>query len=735
MSASSTVGPQSSDDDGRKAALPSVNVSLDPSLETDGRAGSKKEPEGEEEEGEDEADQVRDLPLVTNPASPSKANSNLTAAERRDHSRKHSRVHSRNLSVFFPRPGSEAEQEADSIRAAETFGRPAMRLETGASTLSVDREAVGLSVPWEGEASSAGSGLSPSRSRKGHHRRHSVMHGINEGNQDELTPIEPYPDAVTPTTPYERVDEHILGRSDRPVVEQTDRPAAKAYAHHHRAASSSSLVGRFLSTPLWHLWSGTSLPPSHRPLLVFGTFHSLLGAALWMYGQAGDSLALTGLGYLIVFDAFGVLNSVIAEWITERWRTEHDSAFSSRKPLRKLRRPYGPHRIETLLQFSQTVYLLFAAIYVCKESFEHALLEGSEEHHEQDDVGLTLPSGMLITATMACTFSNVLLQNHAKLVAACGLSTTVASESNPTLRRRGHGRRTSVLVDPSTMAGPLLRLLANPFSVTVMFFSLTLSIASLVMPPFQIAALDKVLAGLESAAMLYIAYPASTALGKILLQTAPKEHDVQNVQLMRTIRTIEAHRLISYVAPPHLWQLTPPTSAFSAQNSTAAVSSNMLLGHANTRTSKNAALIATVDVFVHDQATDVDVLDITRWAWQLLAPAVGAGAGLPVGESLRGALRAGEVIVQVCRASERTKYRHAASHDHMHDHAHDHHDCEDGHKHTHRHAEHDKHSHQSSAPAHSHHQNHAGRKHEHGEGHQHDHHGPNSHHHGQHHHH
>lgn len=42
------------------------------------------------------------------------------------------------------------------------------------------------------------------------------------------------------------------------------------------------------------------------------------------------------------------------------------------------------------------------------------------------------------------------------------------------------------------------------------------------MPPFQASALDKVLAGMESAAMAYIAYPASKALGKVLLQTAPE---------------------------------------------------------------------------------------------------------------------------------------------------------------------------------------------------------------------
>ncbi len=126
-------------------------------------------------------------------------------------------------------------------------------------------------------------------------------------------------------------------------------------------------------------------------------------------------------------------------------------------------------------------------------------------------------------------FSNVVLGNHARLVAACGITTS----GTPAM---GHGRSGSVLMRPSQLATPLLALLGNPFSLTVLFFSSSLLFAGLTMPGVQVAALDKVLAGLESVSMFYIAYPASVALGKILLQTAPPSTSPATQSLNRAVR-------------------------------------------------------------------------------------------------------------------------------------------------------------------------------------------------------
>lgn len=45
-------------------------------------------------------------------------------------------------------------------------------------------------------------------------------------------------------------------------------------------------------------------------------------------------------------------------------------------------------RIETLLLFAQTIYLIFSSVYVCKEAVEHLLLSvGDGHHHHPGDDG------------------------------------------------------------------------------------------------------------------------------------------------------------------------------------------------------------------------------------------------------------------------------------------------------------------------------------------------------------
>ncbi len=144
--------------------------------------------------------------------------SKMTVAERREHSRRHSRVHSRNLSVFFPRPGTEAEIEADVAKAREDFehgvapaapiastststatgtssydsasrmhrrngsgNRPQITVSTDSTTLSPRSASLAAFASQQQTNSKLDaphhlSDLSPSptKSRRGHHHRHSV---------------------------------------------------------------------------------------------------------------------------------------------------------------------------------------------------------------------------------------------------------------------------------------------------------------------------------------------------------------------------------------------------------------------------------------------------------------------------------------------------------------------------------------------------------------------------------
>lgn len=457
-----------------------------------------------------------------------------------------------------------------------------------------------------------------------------------------------------------------------------------------------------------------------------------------MAGQEVDSLSATGLGYLVVFDAMGILSSALSDWALEWEQHASDLRRRSGKPEgATMKRPYGMHRVSTLLHFVQTIYLLFASVYVLKESVEHALLEGGSadasvdgliesasghdhSHAHSEHAGIVMPNLLLALSLAACVFSNIVMGNHARLVAACGIS-TAASGGAPGVGGPRHGRSGSVLMRPSELASPLLALLANPFSLTVLFFSSALLFAGLSMPSIQVAALDKVLAGLESVSMFYVAYPASVALGKVLLQTAPTEASPNKQQLKRALKVVESHPLVSYVPPPNLWQLTPPTSALVQSDR----GSGMLAGGSGGRGmhfgSKTASLIASVTVFLKADATEEDCFEMTKWVWEKLAPSVGAGRGLMAGEMLRGTQRAGELTVSVKREGHEED---GAEHGfggggcgHDHGHGHHHHDHSHGHEHTQGHA-HSAHTHEHS---HGHSQGPSGHSPDHGHSHGHDH--------------
>ncbi|KAJ6489151.1 glycosyl hydrolase family 65, N-terminal domain-containing protein [Mycena vitilis] len=90
-------------------------------------------------------------------------------------------------------------------------------------------------------------------------------------------------------------------------------------------------------------------------------------------GQQTGSLAVTALGYWVVFDAIGVA-------------IPHVTLLVSK--------PYAAARSLRVLLFAQSVYLMFSAVYICKEALEHLLLSAGEGHHHHagdEDAGIEFP--------------------------------------------------------------------------------------------------------------------------------------------------------------------------------------------------------------------------------------------------------------------------------------------------------------------------------------------------------
>lgn len=246
------------------------------------------------------------------------------------HNHRHSRLHSRNLSIFFPRPGSLPEHSIAEDGTQE--------LELGIT----DEEAPISDIPpaespgasehrkklkgftFGGRPSEEGFAPMPTgRARRGHHHKHSLSHNffsfLEPGSQSDASelhtaatpipvspwnPVSPFPDSAGPTKTGFSQNGHVHHGHEH---EHGHQHASPAVLH------SSSAVTRFSPIAL---------------AATMGQF--LLGAWLWVSGQQIGSLACTGLGYWVVFDSFGIaLNAVLPVYLAK-------SSMQS-----KIRRPYG----------------------------------------------------------------------------------------------------------------------------------------------------------------------------------------------------------------------------------------------------------------------------------------------------------------------------------------------------------------------------------------------------------
>ncbi|BGP26151.1 hypothetical protein JCM10295v2_005094 [Rhodotorula toruloides] len=444
------------------------------------------------------------------------------------HARQHSRIHARNLSAFFPHPGQTPEGYGGTFD--DPFADPGLvDLPSSSAPASKELDRYANDTPTKVQ------------SRRGHHHRHSVSHNFFTSSPADL------PSPTTTRTPQKASDDQL--------------PAP--------TASFRQRYGRLPLVFRLFLYTSLHVPLATRALLLLAVAQIVAGAALWVQGQAGESLASTGLGYLVVFDGFGAISTILLERdggleaISQALGTRRDNS---------IRRPYGcpsllSTRFITLSHFAQAVYLLFSAVYVCKESFEHVLLlHGPEEadgahaaghggvgHGEglatvggPHAVGISLPCSALAVAAVLAVALAFLARNHRGLTAA---------------------------IRPSIL------------SVTIFLLAFVLLGAAAVLPFAQLAPFDKVLALMESVAIFYIAQPAATSTGQALLQTSSSPSSAHARQITSIVRDLEALPIVA------------------------------------------SRTVCTLTVKARREASDTDVLEIVRFAKERVDRANGKGEG------------------------------------------------------------------------------------------------------------
>lgn len=271
------------------------------------------------------------------------------------HTRRHSRLHSRNLSIYFPRPGSlpsttiaeDGAQEVDfsstsSISSSlqtppddNTVLMPSVSSPTPGQRAFKEGFTFGARPPRDPTTPGPGPNASNGTTKRGHHHKHSLSHNffsfLEPGHNQELltspTPI--------PVSPWNPISPFPKSPSDEDAGHShSHSPHEEHHGHDHDHSHSHDDHTHTHTSPHSHSHSHLHADAhSSRPRSPIGTIRAnqefdigavamtsiqfILGAALWVSGQQIGSLACTGLGYWVVFDSFGVaLGKLVPSWLS-----------------------------------------------------------------------------------------------------------------------------------------------------------------------------------------------------------------------------------------------------------------------------------------------------------------------------------------------------------------------------------------------------------------------------------
>ncbi|KIK95824.1 hypothetical protein PAXRUDRAFT_826640 [Paxillus rubicundulus Ve08.2h10] len=526
------------------------------------------------------------------------------------HTRRHSRLHSRNLSIFFPRPHATiSEDERPGDEEAPTPQRdpvliPASQSESALGPgAQIGRELnAGFTFGGISKSLSEPSGMRSSgpgvTTRRGHHHKHSLSHNFfsfldpakaqalsvpSKGEGLHSTPTE------TPISPWSPISNTSLLVSPNMAAAELIPSSQSKSPSVSRSNSTSPVLSKLGVVP------SENVSTSGIAAIITAIGQFTLGALLWVRGQSIGSLACTGLGYWVVFDAIGVAGPAIV----------------ARQMEGKGNGMYGPARYGTSLLFAQCVYLMFAGVYVAKEAVEHLLLsaggnahghghgggatggDGGDGHHHHwgderpENLGLRFPVLLILLVLLSLTCTSVAFGQHEVLVDI----TNKHIPSPLSLFRRGY----QATPPPREQRSGVKRISRNPYVLPPVLFCMAILGAEVVLDVAHYAPFDLALAALEVIVTTHVAYAACVVLGGVLLQTAPPMaapgimgRAVVSTAVSgpagrmeafwRVVREIERHEHVLHLPAPHVWQVVPagqprlitgseaPASEFESRN-------------------------------------------------------------------------------------------------------------------------------------------------------------------------
>ncbi|KAG0254262.1 Endoplasmic reticulum zinc transporter [Actinomortierella ambigua] len=233
--------------------------------------------------------------------------------------------------------------------------------------------------------------------------------------------------------------------------------------------------------------------PGQKTLFTWTVVHALIATFTWLSGLSQGSLAISGLGYMLMFDAFGILNIFVSSVVHTDGRFKKST----------VRYPFGVQRIEVLFGLSNAIFLLFIGMNMLKESLEHMMLEG--DHHgagDHHDATVRIPLFWTILGLGATLVGAIGYQNHKQF---CLLLQAGSGHGGTWSSAAAYNQKT-------------LSILHNQYSLA------TLACVAGVILVWLLPAvdsLDNMVAIAQSVVMFALGGPLTKVLGMILLQTTP----------------------------------------------------------------------------------------------------------------------------------------------------------------------------------------------------------------------
>ncbi|KAI8597681.1 cation efflux protein [Dissophora ornata] len=232
--------------------------------------------------------------------------------------------------------------------------------------------------------------------------------------------------------------------------------------------------------------------PKQKTMFTWILIHSTIAVMTWLSGMRAGSLSIIGLAYMMLFDAFGVLNIFVSSVV-------HTDARMKKSTVKH---PFGVQRFEILFGLFNAIFLLFIGMNMLKESLEHMMLE--DDHHGGNEHGpvVRVPLFWTAIALGATLISSLGYQNHKQF---CLLLNSGTLTSTQAAFARSDSSKLTALV-------------RNQFTLT----SLACVVGVILVAMFpHVDALDKVVAIGQSLVMFSLGGPLTKVLGMILLQTTP----------------------------------------------------------------------------------------------------------------------------------------------------------------------------------------------------------------------